>query len=742
MNQLQVSNFANCFALSIGGLFIFLSSSIFAQNQRKTPYQGKTADIFISEICHVGNSNLNFIEIYNPTDSDINLSSGNYYLSRDNISSVSDVALSGTIGANSTFICSVPYSWFIITWKWFLWEYGLDPDQQSTDWIINSSSSFMIYKGGDSSTGELIDIYGKLGNDYSGQDWDYSNAHSVRKRNISSPNSDWNQDEWVIIEGGSDQMSPGQHKTDLTYNASSGSWNTKANWSGMGYVPDASCNVEIVSGKSITIDASSACNQLKIYSDAVVNIEAGKDLQVVDSIINLSGSNGLILNSDASGCSSLIHYSDGTSAFIQSYFPDLNKWYLVASPIMDATAGVFYNQFLDYWCEPEESWKSIEDENFILSPGTGYSVKKTGSNFADFEGTLNNGIVLIDSLRYTEGNSPDLRGWNLIGNPYPSVLDFFQVDLSGKFINAGISVWPHNGTESSSYISWSQGGGAPVGNVEARYVQPGQGFMIQISEDLESFELNNSCRTHVGLGCFDKSINRGTNQEETIVFEIQGQNSTKDRTYLAIREGASLKFDLQYDVRKIFGSSVNPHVFFFSGMADEEKLSINCIDPPDPGDSHYLGLQIGTEGDYTLRINGISTLNEEYIFLFDEITEAIYDLKTDSIIDFYWTKEEPEKRFKIMFDEYVPINNIHLKTSKYLTYVRDSRLYFSGRDLEGNELQIQIFNLLGQKVKEQCVLQPEDGIQLDLASGYYWVSILDNDKKFVTSFYMPSNGFD
>lgn len=733
MNQLRVSNLFNCFALSIGiGILLAGFSKSYGQTDFNQSFKSKTSDIIISEISDpLTNKGSRFIELYNPTDALVNLNSENYYLCRQaNSGSVKSVLLNGTINPDETYLCIYDINSFSA-------EYGNIYDQQSTHWGMNGNDSFFLTKGGIYGVGATIDTYGQYGINGTGEGWEYADAHAVRKRSVSDPNSVWDPSEWVIISAGSDQMTPGRHMSDLNFNISSGSWNTNGNWSVMGYVPDVSDNITINSNQLVSIDASSACNQLIISQDSELSIEAGQDLCIIDTIINLAGNTGLILKSNSSGNSSLIHESDSISATVYSYFPDLNKWYLISAPVINATASVFYGQFLDYWDEPSESWVPIENENYLLKAGQGFSVKKTGTNLASYQGYLNNGEILIDSLRYSASNNPNLRGWNLIGNPFPSVLDFYQVDLSGKSINAGISVWPHNGTETSSYISWSQGGGSPVGDDEARYIQPGQAFMIQSASDMEFFYLDNSCRTHSGLGCMDKKIHGKSNQENTLVIELMGENMPSDKAYFAIRDNSSSNFDLDYDVRKMFGSAANPHVFSYSAQPDIEALAINCVPPTMAGDIYDLGLSIGIEGAYQLKISGKSTFNGKKIWLFDEISDQIYDLDQDTIIDFYWINGQTNKRFKLLFDEQVNINNSHLKTSELLIHARDSRLYFSGAGIMEGKTSVQIYNLLGQKVFEQVGISHNTGIKLSLSPGYYWAYIITGEKKLGQKIFWP-----
>lgn len=708
------------------GIFIYLIlvSISFGQITNDENRQLNTADIIISEIAHTSNSSYNFIELYNPTNTAINLSNQSYYLSRIQSNGLNEVALTGTIPAKGTYVCSIPYSWFIIYWKLFLWEYGIDPDQQNSAWAINGSTNFAIYKNGNSQSGTLIDIYGELNSDDVENEWDYINSHAVRKRIVASPNSVWTASEWLIKEASMDQYSPGQHAADIYSNSDISSWNTRGNWSGRGYVPDASTVVTILPEQIISINAASVCDQLIIEEDAQLLVSPNSSLITVDTIINQAGIDGFVLQSNETGTSSLIHDCDSIEASVQSYFSDLEAWYLIASPIIDAKADVFFGQYLDMWSEPEASWQAVEDANELLIPGKGYSLKKSGDQMAFYMGYLNSGSIIIDSLRFTESNDPSLRGWNLIGNPYPSVLDFNKVDLSSTSINAGISVWPHNGTTVSSYRTWSQGGGSPIGDDEARYVQPGQGFMIQVTDDMQSFEMTNDCRTHRELGCIDKGQKRASNDDHTLVIEISGEATTIDKTYFGIRENATVEFDINSDVRKMFGAAINPHIFSFGGASEEETFAINCIGIPEIGSSYPLGIRPGINGEYLLKVSGINSFEESVkIWLLDTFNDHYYDLDQDSIISFYYQNGDTEKRFELVFDDEVGINNSSLITSDFTAYVSNSRLYLSGIKNDGKETVVQIYDLLGQKILEQSASDAQYGIYIDLPAAYYMVCL-------------------
>ena len=68
-------------------------------------------DILISEVAEGDNQYYSFIELYNPTASTINLATGAYYLSIETSpGNITNVALSGDIPANSSWVATTPCS--------------------------------------------------------------------------------------------------------------------------------------------------------------------------------------------------------------------------------------------------------------------------------------------------------------------------------------------------------------------------------------------------------------------------------------------------------------------------------------------------------------------------------------------------------------------------------------------------------------------------------------------------------
>lgn len=150
--------------------------------------------------------------------------------------------------------------------------------------------------------------------------------------------------------------------------------------------------------------------------------------------MNVSTGN-LVLQSDASGDASLIDY--GTLSYsgsgetkVQRYLTE-SQWHIISSPISDAVSGMFTDDYLYYHTENDDQWNNIIATDYNLAVMHGYLVwsSSPAPTTEVFSGTTNTGST---SFNFTQ-NGP---GYNLIGNPYPSVLDWDAVTIPAELSGA------------------------------------------------------------------------------------------------------------------------------------------------------------------------------------------------------------------------------------------------------------------------------------------------------------------
>ena len=141
-------------------------------------------DLIISEYIEgtsSGNHRNNFIEIYNPTNQNINLE--NYNLTKftnDNLNSTGSVPLSGTIVAYGTYLVEDEYENLGITAN------------------LSTTSSVLDFNGNDKIALQkyetIIDLIGDIGDNT-----DFAKDVTLRRKShVQSPNNEYNENEWDI----------------------------------------------------------------------------------------------------------------------------------------------------------------------------------------------------------------------------------------------------------------------------------------------------------------------------------------------------------------------------------------------------------------------------------------------------------------------------------------------------------------------------------------------------------------
>lgn len=157
-------------------------------------------DLIISEVADpngTAGTNARYVELYNPTDSTIDLGAGSWslVLYKDSGAIVS-VSLSGSIPAGGTYVVARNESVFTST-------YSQSPDQFDSDFSGTGDDAYALFFGGNNITGTLVDLYGDIGDGSGGIDgtsteWEYEDGRAVRNPDITSPNATFNAAEWTI----------------------------------------------------------------------------------------------------------------------------------------------------------------------------------------------------------------------------------------------------------------------------------------------------------------------------------------------------------------------------------------------------------------------------------------------------------------------------------------------------------------------------------------------------------------
>lgn len=505
------------------------------------------------------------------------------------------------------------------------------------------------------------------------------------------------------------------------YTVADGDFNDDAIWFPNLEVPNNS-KANIIIENDVILTENTECNILRINPGGTLTINPTVTLTVNGALKNNVGNTGLILKSSSSGSSSLIHKTNNVEATMETYF-NLDAHYFSSSPISDAVSGMFLDQYMFTWDEVNYEWANFSETDTPLVVGKGYDIYNVDQSTASYVGTLNNGNESITGLTRTTTGLGD-PGFNLVGNPYPSCLDVFEINFPSE-ITAASYVLRHG---PKTYYIWSQGSG---GDMEARYIQPGQGFFIEVLVNNQALDFSNTARTHAGLGPLDKSQNKEEVVELLKITLLGG--GYDDRTYIGFRDEASAGFDAYYDVRKLKSSQEIPSIFSY--LEDGSEMGINSFPYISDSERVPLGVKLFEEGEYSLHISQLYSFSEDQPFyLKDRLVNKYYNLREDSLIRFHYVDGQDEHRFDLLFKEFTHVSE-QMDIIDMRIYASQMKIYLVSEDINQDAIA-SFYNILGQKIGEEKVSDLKSGVSVDWPKAYYLVKIASNDISYTQKFYL------
>lgn len=352
----------------------------------------------------------------------------------------------------------------------------------------------------------------------------------------------------------------------------------------------------------------------------------------------------------------------GRVYFERPFYKD--ETHLFSSPVPLCRFGVASPQNAKvYMFHEENAWDSdtswtvaVKTDNMIPGIGyaAGYAFYNHSVNFTNYSGapqTFNSGDITVPvTYTATVGSDEEWgRGWNLIGNPYPSALDWDQVynyGTNNTTTYSAIYVWDHD-----RYLSYvpadegATGGMYPVTVGGATNIIPAaQGFMVK-AKLTGDIVIPNSARIHDHTEYFKSA----TVQQD--FYRLKIENSlTADETVIRFADLANTNFDGRLDAYKLFTDHATfPDVPQISTLTPaSEALSVNTLPRSAQFDTYIpLLVKTGKSGRFNFTFPEFTASEGYEVYFVDNIGDNgnphqllvdqnfIYevDLETGSISD-------------------------------------------------------------------------------------------------------------
>ncbi len=518
---------------------------------------------------------------------------------------------------------------------------------------------------------------------------------------------------------------------------------------------------------------------------------------VVGTSASLQTSNNLTLLSDANG-SARIGTSEGTitgNATVQRCIPAFpspgptnsfgRRWRFVSSPIQNATfldwrnevfitgpgtgntVGTFnsngfdatmnnnpslfrYNEFVTD--HRDSGWVSIKHIDSTIVPGIGYRLFVRGDRSdtsriglqsastpqnqvtLNLIGPVNQGNVTIP-ISFTSSGNIDEDGWNLLGNPYPSPINWDVIHDAGRIpAGAGFTGTNYNNLEANIWVFNpitanydTYNALSNLGNISGGIVASGQSFWVKATDISPGLLCREVHKTAGGNGLFK------TEPEQfhiTLIYDSTNQ----DKLIVGYIDGSTPDYDA-YDAADI----VTPLSVSAYGK-DKKKLAISSRPQVTDKDTIWLSVNAYRNTENKLVFNNMNT--GRLLVLVDTYTGTSAPISEGFVYTFQVTDDAAtrgDKRFYIVsefsttsVDDPSLLNPVSDDIQLYPNPA-DNRFYIkhtSNKDIQS----VVIRNTEGKEVwKSSAEFVFKNGIDItDLTDGIYWVETTINQQSFYT----------
>ncbi len=445
------------------------------------------------------------------------------------------------------------------------------------------------------------------------------------------------------------------------------------------------------------------------------------------TVNKLSLAKNVTLESSSSGNASLLGEKmlKISGQFIVKQFLTAGKWHLISAPVKNAVTGdLFLNNNPDIWLqeyfEPDDTWGYITSLTRAMYPGEGFLVwVETGRDTTvTFSGEATSDNLYLDpwsppQLHFTSS----AHGYNLVGNPYISALDWDNQGWDTTGIDGSIWVW--NQASGNYAYRNSQGQGSLTNGIIPRT----QGFFIRANDPDTYFTIPLSARVHSNQPYYKKS---DAELELPYIIVDVSMNDKSDEVWVSFDDSNTEYYVSGKDVYKLNSGKNSPQLWF---NHNQNELSILAV-PILYNDTRIenLNFKAGETGLHRLLLKKINLMQNFDIYLEDLKLDKTIDFKKEPVYNFEATSYQNPDRFKLHFTNHTADVNIKSKYNKSIIYSSKNKIYINrSKKNNGTMAKIVLLDLLGRKIRDIQSTDRFIKIYVNIHNTFIFVKLTENN---------------
>ncbi|WP_179337880.1 T9SS type A sorting domain-containing protein [Winogradskyella ludwigii] len=489
----------------------------------------------------------------------------------------------------------------------------------------------------------------------------------------------------------------------------------------------------IIESGIVNITANAICNTLTVKPGATLVIDSGVTLNIVTLNLNSTSQKYSSLISDGTILGAVIYHRYtaivGTNDLISApisgeLFPD----FATLNPNL-AESG-FIRAFAPYTTSAGayQNYNILSNATTLIEAGKGYRAATTDGSALKFTGIIRTDDVLdIPISDAAAGNA-----WNLIGNPYPSYIDFdtfFSINKSQIETGSYQAIYGYDGDASNGWTVWNQ---ATIDSPAiTELIAPGQAFFVRAKAGGGLIDFTKAMRTS---GSSDDFILGRTSTPHYGHIKLNLASSDANfNTDFYFNSNATQDFDAGYDTA-LYNDNP-PELSIYSHLVDNNsgtKFAVQSLNSNAMNDIIVpLGVNAVQGQEVTFSIIESDMPDEIDIYLEDTMNNSFTLLNTSDYVFTANTNITGTGRFYLRYTSAaLSIKDNELNSLKIINLVTPNQIIIKG--VLTTDTTAQLYDTQGRLVSNQTLDLSSSTNTIDVSrinTGIYIINVFNDSQK-------------